>query len=69
MKKLLLLLILCAASAVGGCSLNQDSKERQRRMANISDLQMRMLVDDWDHIWLMERNSRLTQWHPMVGTE
>ena len=40
-----------------------DSKEqRWVRNSLINDINIRQMQDDWDYIWLYERNSQLTEW-------
>ncbi len=68
MKKLLLLAVVLGSMLLGGCGtlvLTPEERARQHRL--ITDLQSRMVVDDWDYIWLYEKNSRLTRYHPRVG--
>lgn len=70
MKKLLILLVIMMAGSFlfSGCSGLTDSRaERSRRIQQITELQMKMLVDDWDYLWLYERSTRNTQWHTWVG--
>ena len=68
MKKALLLLAACLGMFVAGCSGVVDSpSERARRYKSITNLQTRMLVDDLDYVFLYDRSSRLTFWHPQVG--
>jgi len=70
MKPLLILLVMCiaAASILAGCSgVVDDYDDRVRRYEQINNFQTRMAVDDWDYIWLYERNSNLTEWSPRVG--
>jgi hypothetical protein len=69
MKKLLLALALLVGSLAIGCNLPTTAHERAVRYENIVGLQGRMVNDDWDAIWLMERNTRLSRWHPRVGWE
>ena len=71
MKKLLSLSILCLAmfftGALAGCTVTETQAQRNTRLKSITDLQMRMLVEDWDYLWLYERSSGMTQWHTRVG--
>jgi hypothetical protein len=63
-------LLVLAASVLlpGGCgTLVETPQERTERYKLITDLQCKMAVEDWDYIWLYERNARTTQWHPWVG--
>jgi hypothetical protein len=67
-NRFLILLVFCGSLlSVSGCGLVDSAQERQNRYAQITNLQFRMLVDDWDYFWLYDRNSQLTQWHPRVG--
>lgn len=67
MRKLTVLLVLCLAFLMTGCTLTESAKERNRRIYGVTALNSRMLVEDWDYIWLNERSSQLTQWHPHLG--
>jgi hypothetical protein len=69
MKKLFPMVLLLASMiwAGAGCTPTETSAQRERRISQITDLQMRMAVEDWDYIWLYEKNSGCTQWHPWVG--
>ena len=68
MKKLAMVLILLAGTLMCGCStLTETPPERNRRIALQNDLQMKMLVEDWDTFWLQEHVSSLSRWHPYVG--
>jgi hypothetical protein len=44
-----------------------DTGERQDRLHYINTLQGRMLVDDWDALWLYDRSTRLTPFVAHVG--
>ena len=69
MKNLTILVVifLIAGFLVSGCTLTETAAERRRRINQITELQMKMLVEDWDYFWLVERNTRTTQWHTWVG--
>ncbi|MHC4981678.1 MAG: hypothetical protein ACYTF6_00730 [Planctomycetota bacterium] len=72
MKKALLLLVVAAfiMSFVSGCQghgVVDTYQDRMLRYRQINDLQARMLVDDWDYLWLYERNTFLSEWYPRVG--
>ena len=67
MKNVLIVLVLLAGAFLTGCGLTDSLEERERRYSQITDLQLRMLVDDWDYVWLMDQNSNLTEFHPRVG--
>jgi len=63
MKRMALLLVLLVSSCLAGCGLVHTRQERHRRFKTISALQARMIVDDWDYFWMVDRPSYLTQWH------
>lgn len=71
MKKMALLLALFLASFAAGCynsgNLVETGAERKGRIAMQHSLDCKQIPDDWDYLWLQERNSRLTQWHPIAG--
>lgn len=67
MKRLMLLLVLVAGCLMPGCTMTETAAQRNRRVSQITDLQMRMLVEDWDYLWLYEHNTQMSQWHPWVG--
>lgn len=73
MKKLLVILILCSVMVTAGCAtsnhptLVDSAQEREFRISQIDDFQMRMIIDDWDRIWLRNSCSKLTAWSVHVG--
>jgi hypothetical protein len=72
MKKLAMLLVLSLGLFfLSGCcchsTLVETAGERQSRLALQYDLQCKMVIEDWDYLWLQERTTYLTQWHPYVG--
>lgn len=67
MKRLGILMVLCFSFLLAGCTLVDSPHQRARRQVLTVDLQSRALLEDWDYLWLMERNTYLTQWHPRVG--
>ncbi len=68
MKKILLVLVLVMVSfSTIACTLTETAQQRKRRYRQITDLETRMMVEDWDTIWLYERSSGATQWHPWIG--
>lgn len=65
---LIILLALTASIFLSGCSTLVETPEaRNRRYKQITNLQMKMLVEDWDYFWMYERSSSASQWHPWVG--
>ncbi|KPK84440.1 MAG: hypothetical protein AMJ81_05545 [Phycisphaerae bacterium SM23_33] len=59
----MVLLILLAAAFLAGCGMVDSYGEREQRYKNITDMQLRMAVDDWDYFWLAERPSYLSYWY------
>ena len=63
MKKLVLVLLICAAFCLSGCGLVHTAHERDMRLAHGADRQVRAAVDDFDYILLVERASWCTEFH------
>jgi hypothetical protein len=56
------LLIGLALSAGCGPGVVKTSAERMNTYRQTLDLDMRQLADDWDTLWLADRQYRLTRW-------
>ena len=69
MRKLCILMALCVVFGLflAGCGTVDSFSERNRRYAQITGVQMRQAVDDWDTFWLMDHSTRLSQWDTRVG--
>ena len=78
MKKAALLLTILATTFLGGCDVNTLTHnggrgmvdapgDRQRRIATIDDYYSRQLMDDWDLLWLYDKNCNLTDWKIYIG--
>ncbi len=83
MKKLLVILILFSVMVMAGCTMLNRTKdhlslldrptlvdsgeERDFRIGQIDDFHGRMLIDDWDSLWLRDRSSNLSYWTARVG--
>ena len=71
MKKLILLLILFAGSMLAGCSnmgtYVETPEERMRRIKACWRIQLQQIVEDFDYMMLIDRESRLTYWTPRIG--
>ena len=76
----LILLLLVSFAAVGcneegseltpstaGCGMVEDAQSRNLRVSSISNLQNRMILDDWDELWFYDTNLKMTQWAVNVG--
>jgi hypothetical protein len=67
MKTFLLLLALLAGSMVVGCTPTETVDERNHRINTVMEMNLREMNEDFDRIWLLERNERDNQWNPHVG--
>ena len=63
----LVLILVLGGILISGCTMTETPRERNRRIMQISDFRMRMIVEDWDYIWLYHKNDNTTYWHPWVG--
>ena len=65
MSKLMIAFLLAAlvVSLVGCQTPVRDEEQQVRQYSKMSELNRRMLAEDIDHILLLERPSRLSQWH------
>ena len=77
----LVLLLVIGGMLLGGCAygsgtfpewkrlpgLVDDGPTRLARTGMIDDIQDRQMIDDWDYIWLYDRNNRLSEWHVEAG--
>ena len=63
-RLLIVALLLCAALLLGGCqTLTSDSAQETQKYSRIADLNRRMLTDDMNAVFLLERPSRLSNFH------
>lgn len=71
MKKIviavLLAVVLCPLLTGCGPGVVDSQLERETRYRDITELEKRMFVDDWDYFILMERSTRLSEWKTAVG--
>ena len=67
MRTLLLLLIVSLTGLLAGCTMVETPSEHARRWVNITDVNLRQASEDVDYILLLDRSSRLNQWHTRVG--
>ena len=67
MKNLLIVLTFCMILLSTGCTLTESCQERNRRLCQVTDTNLKMMVMDWDTFWLYDRSSYLTYYHPRVG--
>ena len=57
------LLVLLVVSLVGCQTPVRDEEQQVRQYSKMSELNRRMLAEDIDHLLLLERPTRLSQWH------
>ncbi len=67
MVKLMVIMLLASAIFITGCSLTESMETKNRRLAIITNLNLRMIVDDFEAYWLYEKVSPLSEYHPRVG--
>ena len=68
MKRFWILCVLLLSGLLVGCRTPAESaSERSLRISQIHTQQWRMIVDDWDYLWLEDRSTRLTPWHVDIG--
>lgn len=64
MKKWLLRSILASAALVAGCAtVAKTEEDNENTWKQIADLDERQIGDDWNLIWLSDRQGRLTRFH------
>lgn len=63
MRKLVILVAIVGLVAVAGCGVTRSSHEIRNVVKQSLDMDMRQLVDDWNMLWLADRQSRRTRWH------
>ena len=56
--------LLIALSALAGCGpgVVKTKAERVNVFRETVDMDLRQMADDWDTIWLVNRQYRLTRW-------
>jgi len=64
MRMWLLLGLLAGAALSAGCAtVTKTPEENRANMRSVVELDMRQIGDDWNLIWLADRQGRLTRWH------
>ena len=64
MRKWLLAGLLASLALGAGCAtMTKTPEENLTNYRSIVELDMLQLADDWNMIWLMDRQCRLTKWH------
>ncbi len=68
MKAILIAAVLCVAGLLAGCAtMSESAEEHDRRVRQQTALQMRMLADDLDAVFLLDHSSKLTDWHTVIS--
>lgn len=63
MRTLLVLVGVLGLVAMTGCNgVARTADERKFKAKQALDMDMRQIADDWDRIWLADRQYRLTRW-------
>lgn len=63
MRKLVILVAIVGLAAVAGCGVTRSSQEIRNVVEQNLEMDMRQLVDDWNMLWMVDRQSRRTRWH------
>ena len=64
MRKSVLFGLLIGLSVLAGCGsgMVKTRAERFNSYRQVFNMDMRQMADDWDMIWLADRQYRLTRW-------
>lgn len=64
MRMWLLLGLLAGLALATGCAtVTMSAQENRASVRSVLELDMREMADDWNMIWLADRQNRLTRWH------
>ena len=64
MVRIFFVVLLLLSIFVGGCqTLTRDKEQQIRKYSRISNVNRRLLAEDSDRFFLLDRPSRLTPWH------
>lgn len=64
MRSILAIGIILGATLLAGCTrgVAYTGQERWNNAIQAYDMDGRQIVDDWDTLWLQDRQYRLTKW-------
>ncbi len=63
-RVLMAIVVLCVGFCLTGCETMTRTKEQQiRKYSRMSDINRRLLAEDIDAIFLLDRSTQLTRWH------
>ncbi|MEW6199502.1 MAG: hypothetical protein AB1601_12670 [Planctomycetota bacterium] len=57
------LLLIGTGLATGCATVTKSPQENRAAMRAITELDLLQMGDDWNLLWLTDRQSRLTKWH------
>jgi hypothetical protein len=64
MRMWLLLGLLAGLALATGCAtVTRSPEENTANVRSVLELDMREMADDWNMIWLADRQNRLTRWN------
>lgn len=64
MRKLLWLCVLAGLAAASGCAtVTRTAEENQAAWRQAAELDFRAIGDDWNLIWMADRQTRMTRWY------
>ena len=64
LKKMVVTGLLGLGLLLGGCAtLTRDEDQQSRRYSRLADLHKRLLAEDIDSFFLLDKPSSLTHWH------
>ncbi len=64
MRIWLLLGLLAGLALAAGCAtVTKTAQENNANVRSVLELDMREMADDWNMIWMADRQGRLTRWH------
>ncbi len=64
MRKSLFLGLLVGLALASGCAtVTKTPAQNRADYRSIVEFDMRAIGDDWNSLWLMDRQTRLTRWH------
>lgn len=63
-RVLMAIAVLCVGFCLAGCQTMTNTKEQQiRKYSRMSEINRRLLAEDIDAIFLLDRSSQLTSYH------
>ena len=64
MRACMLFLLLVGLTITAGCTgVTKSPAEISRTVEQSMDMDLRQMTDDWNLLWLVDRQYRLSKWH------